>query len=124
MVRYLIALATMALSTLSMAETLFEFPSTRGDASLAMASGDMDGDDDSDVIFVSAERGELTLLENTAAGTKSRVLASINFVHADVGLALTVSDVDDDGDLDILLADAGKGQIRVFANDGRGKFSE
>jgi hypothetical protein len=124
MVRYLTVLAALALSTLGMAETLFEFPSTRGDASLAMASGDMDEDGDFDVIFVSAERGELTLLENTTAGTKSKVLASINFVHADVGLALTVSDVDDDGDLDILLADAGKGQIRVFSNDGRGNFSD
>jgi hypothetical protein len=79
------------------------------------AEGDFDGDG----------RSDLALIQDSDAGSKVSVRLSGSFDVTSLGTGvagLVVADVDHDGDLD-LVAVAPSGQVIVWLNDGRGRFT-
>jgi len=89
------------------------------DGPLSVVAADLDGDGDQDVAAASSADSEVRWWENLdGLGTawNQRVVAT----DLDEVLDLSVSDVDGDGDKDLLMAlDAG-GQLFVWKNDGAG----
>lgn len=92
-----------------------------------LATGDIDGDGDADVVVVGRDNSEIQRkvmwFENTDGqgnfGTENVILDSLT---EDSIAAVAVFDMDNDGDLDVLTG--GTGGVRYFANtDGQGNFS-
>jgi len=88
-------------------------------------SGDIDGDGDIDLFVLEGYTwGEFHLYINNGTGSfslSSQVFDSINFVY-DVEL----EDLDDDGDLDLLLSTRDESYVDIlyyYVNDGNGNFS-
>jgi hypothetical protein len=80
---------------------------------------DFDGDGDLDLVFVSEEDLENELYLNDGHGNFSDASSGISDVWG-VSNALHVADVDADGDLDIMIGNAGMNELLV--NNGRGRF--
>jgi len=84
-----------------------------------LAVGDLDGDGRDDAVAMSDNR-TLRVLLSTGAALAEHQSASVTDDPDDVELA----DIDDDGDLDVLVSSSGGGgQIDVFRNDGLGNLS-
>ncbi|MGE0174670.1 MAG: FG-GAP repeat domain-containing protein [Oligoflexales bacterium] len=119
----LILFAAVLASTAAFGRVIFQFPVTDSGAQIAMAIADFDGDRDQDLVFLSAERGQLAILENDGSGDFSpRVISTMNFPSSRSKFAISASDIDTDGDVDIIFADTSRGVIKTFLNDGRGNF--
>lgn len=93
----------------------------RGDCN-AVASGDIDGDGDLDLVFGCA--GPEIVLINVGGGdfrdeSASRIPGQANDATQDVVLA----ELDGDGDLDLAVANESGGPNRILFNNGRGVFT-
>ncbi|MBK8974667.1 MAG: VCBS repeat-containing protein [Planctomycetes bacterium] len=84
-----------------------------------LAIGDVDGDQDLDVVF-----GSMALYRNEGHGVFTDVTAtSLPPQSAHDGDRPVFGDVDNDGDLDLVLAVRGQ-RNRLFLNDGAGVFTD
>ncbi|MCI0588665.1 MAG: FG-GAP-like repeat-containing protein [Planctomycetes bacterium] len=90
---------------------------------VAVALGDMDGDGDLDAILGNGGGGtQDRLFANNGAGLFSDVTATSLPVQVGFTLAVSLGDVDGDGDLDALLGTGG--QDRLLLNNGLGAFTD
>ncbi|WP_353777491.1 FG-GAP-like repeat-containing protein [Winogradskyella sp. 3972H.M.0a.05] len=89
----------------------------------AVVAADVDGDDDMDLLMTTAEDDQLVWYENVdGEGTYSpKQLIAGNLV---LSISIDVSDIDGDGDNDVLVSDFFNDNIKWFKNmDGLGNFS-
>ncbi len=88
-----------------------------------VAAGDVDGDGWVDLYFCSLE-GRNALYKNVGNWQFHDVSAQAGVVcPSQASTGAVFADVDGDGDLDLLVSSLGHG-VRLFLNDGRGRFSE
>jgi hypothetical protein len=85
-----------------------------------MASGDLDGDLDLDLVVVRRDAGLATVLFND--GHANFTVGPSLPIGTDA-LAVVVGDVDGDGAPDILVSRPASPEIEVFVNDGHGNFA-
>jgi hypothetical protein len=91
----------------------------RSGAALALALGDLDGDDDLDVVSAERNSGEVRVFRGAGDGTLGAPQVYGGYSTAyDVALG----DFDRDLDLDLAVATGGLG-VAITFNDGRGVFS-
>lgn len=97
----------------------------------ALVPCDVDGDGDMDVVFANAFQNQPRILINDGSGHFSDETATRFPVMLLNSFGLGCGDVDDDGDLDLVLADAGAnpfsapgGKVRLLINDGSGHFTD
>ncbi|MEM7205338.1 MAG: VCBS repeat-containing protein, partial [Planctomycetota bacterium] len=89
------------------------------DLTTAIATGDVDGDGDLDVVVGNAAANRLYLNDGTGVFTDAS--AARLPADNDETLAVAFVDVDGDGDLDLVLGTS-RGQDRLYINDGDGTF--
>ncbi len=88
-----------------------------------VAAGDVDGDGWCDLYFCSLD-GPNALYRNLGDWKFADITAAAGVACADQASAGAVlADIDGDGDLDLLVTAIGRG-VRLFLNDGKGKFQE
>ncbi len=93
-------------------------PETMGSG---VAFFDHDGDGHLDLYFVNSA-GPAALYHNTGAGRFEEVTKAAGVGDVGFGMGVAVSDIDNDGDLDVYVT--AHGPNRLFRNDGAGRFSE
>jgi hypothetical protein len=81
---------------------------------------DYDGDGDIDV-FGANRTGDLNILNNDGSGNFQLIPPASIGISQRVGEGITSSDVDNDGDLDLLLASANEGHL--YLNNGNSSFT-
>jgi hypothetical protein len=96
--------------------------------SSAVAIGNVDDDDDLDIVFADS-KGQTRLYLNDKFGVFSDVTSSQMPIDSDESHAVALVDVDDDKDLDLVIGNSewpgGTGkQNRLYLNDGFGFFSD
>ena len=85
-----------------------------------VATGDIDGDGDLDVLSASSIDNEIALYRNDGTGTfGAEEIISTNALGAQ---SVAAADIDGDGDLDVLSASFGDDKIALYRNDGTGAF--
>jgi predicted outer membrane repeat protein len=87
-------------------------------------AADVDGDGDTDIFSDAYNGEEVQLYEND--GTSNPSFSSTRVVRDYSGFFRDIhtSDINDDGDVDLLLADSGNNEITWHENDGSGSFTE
>lgn len=87
-----------------------------------VATGDLDGDDDLDVVSGSYSDGRVTWYENTDGAGSFAVGQDIDILTSVASVVAT--DLDSDGDMDIVVCDFDGGRIVWYENtDGQATFS-
>ncbi|WP_019503852.1 VCBS repeat-containing protein [Pleurocapsa sp. PCC 7319] len=93
---------------------------TVGEGVFLVATGDLDGDDDLDIVTSNERDDTLSVLFNNGADGFS------DPVDLEAGRRPTspiISDLDGDGDLDIATSNFGSGDVSVLLNNGDGTFA-
>ncbi len=94
----------------------------------ALALGDVDGDGDLDLVVGNAgiDGSQSRLYVNNGAGTFIDAMATRMPVGSHLTTSLALSDVDRDGDLDLVVGNSGRfgGQSRLYLNSGNGTFTD
>lgn len=91
------------------------------DGPLSVATGDVDGDGDNDVVSASYRDDSIRWYDNDGSGAFTEKLISVG---ANSAQSVFIADVDGDSDADILSASRYDHRIRWFENDGNENFSE
>ena len=92
---------------------------TDAKSAVGVATGDLDGDGDTDVLSASSGDHKIAWHENDGAGHfTSRTITT----DAQWANSVTTADLDGDGDMDVLSASAGNNTIAWHENTGRGRF--
>jgi hypothetical protein len=112
-------------------ETTARFPVT-ADSSRGGGLADLDGDDDLDLVVANSRNQPVALYSNRDGVFRARPFGAVPLVdETDTGLELV--DLDEDGDLDVYVPNAGAftfghgfggGPDRYFRNNGKGRFRE
>lgn len=87
-----------------------------------VAVGDIDGDDDLDVVQVSAGTPRIAWAEND--GDENFTGAAITTSASTVLAHVEIVDIDEDGDGDIVASESADDKIFLFVNDGDENFTE
>ncbi|WP_432199927.1 CRTAC1 family protein [Erythrobacter sp. W53] len=93
------------------------------------AAGDIDNDGDIDVFIARGDLGpNLLYINEGGTFTESAAAAGVAFTQSATTNGRhsgpTLGDLDGDGDLDLLLGGLEGGPMKLFANDGSGRFSD
>jgi hypothetical protein len=98
-----------------------------------VALGDVDGDNDLDLVFgdpiwcsfrgCSASGNQTRLFLNDGTGVFTDATGALMPIARDRSVALTLSDLDGDGDPDLVVCNYGQ-QTRLLLNDGSGTFTD
>jgi hypothetical protein len=88
-----------------------------------MCFGDFDGDGDQDLVVPEGVGGLLRYLRNEGNGTFSDQSAAAGFLLSGFTRGIAAADVDNDGDLDLFLANSYQPD-QLFINDGSASFTE
>jgi len=83
-------------------------------------TGDINGDGFDDFVTIGLFNGEISLSTNNGNGQFDATEIDINKYYP---TALDLFDSDNDSDLDLYLAEFGRGNIKVYLNDGLGHFT-
>lgn len=91
--------------------------------------GDIDGDNDPDlflsnVMFITGKSIQNRLYVNDGHGKFTDVTSTQLPSDTDHTIDAIFEDVDMDGDLDIVVANVFGGRIKIYGNDGQGKFTD
>ena len=92
-----------------------------GDDPIAIAVGDLNGDDQLDVVVAEAAGDAVRLKFNDGSGGFDE---GVSVSVGDRPLWVTVEDVDGDGSLDVITANRLSDNVTILWNDGSGGFSE
>lgn len=92
---------------------------TKGGAK-TIKTGDVNGDGLDDFVIIGLFNGEISLKTNLGNGQFNGTEIDINKHYP---TALDLFDSDNDGDLDLYLAEFGSGVIKIYLNDGLGLFT-
>ena len=92
--------------------------STTADEAQAVYAGDLDGDQDVDVLSASYWDSKIALYENLGGRFRTNVISST----ADGATSVITADIDGDNDLDVLSTSIGDDTVRWFENDGYASF--
>ncbi len=86
---------------------------------------DLDGDGDHDVLTANLQSESISVLKNNGDGTFATKVDYIMGNFGSSNISLTVSDVDEDGDGDMVTANGGNGSntISILQNNGDGMFA-
>ena len=87
--------------------------------SRALALGDVDGDDDLDMVAANQNQGNKVYL-NDSAGNYSDATLSLG---TNSSQSIVLGDIDGDDDLDMVVANQNQANL-VYFNDGAGSFSD
>ena len=90
-----------------------------------LVSGDFNNDGHPDLAAFSSGQTYFKVFINDGNGTfgKGNIVNIGIPVYAVGGIGATVVDIDEDGDLDLLVSSSGTVDIITFLNDGKGKFT-
>lgn len=93
------------------------------DGAFSAVAADLDGDGDSDVAFAARSEGRIGWFENLGGGVFA---ANASMLTGSVagGWSVAASDLDSDGDVDLLSASSDDDKIAWYENDGSGVFSD
>jgi len=87
-----------------------------GDRPTTVAIGDMDFDDDNDLVVSNKETQNISVFKNRGNGL---FVPAYTYPAGDAPGAMKLCDIDDDGDLDVLVANENSQTISVIRNIGR-----
>jgi len=85
---------------------------------------DTDYDNDGDVDIIACNQtGDLNILNNNGSGVFTLITPSSIGIYHQAGVGVTMGDVDNDGDLDMLLvSEAPSSEAHLYLNNGNGTF--
>lgn len=111
-------------------ETAARIPAGFVQQAKAVIAVDVDGDGDKDLVFANAFNSQPTVLINNGAGVFTNETAARFPAILLNSFGVGWGDVDNDGDIDLVFADAGPsafgapgGMAKLFRNDGTGHFT-
>src|SRR5262245_28676761 len=87
-----------------------------------IAVADFDGDGHLDMLVANAGSNSVTLLHGDGHGGFTPAAGSPIAVGTNPR-GLAIGDIDGDGDIDFVAANAGSNNVSVFLNDGHGSFA-
>ncbi|MBI4639969.1 MAG: VCBS repeat-containing protein, partial [Candidatus Tectomicrobia bacterium] len=94
-----------------------------GDFGQARGLADTDGDGDLDLVVAGLNSGVTKFYENRGDGTFIDITPQTTITNSrDYGVAF--GDIDNDGDLDLFIADSTFGNNRLYRNDGGNRFTD
>jgi len=85
-----------------------------------IVAGDIDGDEDVDLVVTSFRSDLVSIIANDGAGNFTVVQT---FAAGDFAYRVEIADLDDDGDLDLAVANTDSNDVSLFSNDGTGVFT-
>jgi len=92
-------------------------------APVGQGATDTDYDGDGDIDIISANRtGALNILRNNGTGTFTQITATSIGINHRAEDGITMGDVDNDGDLDMVLVSADPSEAYLYYNKGDGTF--
>ena len=98
-------------------------PVAVGDSPTSVAASDLDGDADKDLAVTNSGSSTVTILKNHGNGTFFEPSSSpISAPTKPLGVG--VGDFDRDGDRDLAVSEQQSSAVRIFLNNGAGKFTE
>ncbi len=101
-----------------------------GDNVVGAVSGDVDGDGDLDLLIAHGANDTVELARNDGTGNFTVVATPLSPTCSGFGQGMNLGDVDDDGDLDLVLTRCREQSVvagtthRIGINDGTGTFSD
>ncbi len=107
---------------------LFDHPAYPvGEVPFSVATGDLDGDGDLDLVTANFHEGTISVLLNNGDGTFA---ADVKYEAGFEPASVAIGDLDDDGDLDLVVSSGGgadlngylPGTVSVLLNAGDGTF--
>ena len=98
-------------------------PEAAGDAPVALAAFDLDGDADQDLAVANAFSDDITILKNGGNGNFFQPGSSPE-AAATKPLSVAAADLDGDGDTDLAVAEQQSASLRILRNNGTGNFTE
>ncbi|MCK6456869.1 MAG: FG-GAP-like repeat-containing protein [Phycisphaerae bacterium] len=119
--RVLVSRNTMSSGVLS-----FAAPSSVTTAAIVpndLVAADFDGDGDADVVFVEGSFDRLSVIRNTTVGGSISFSAPTSVAAGDNPISLLAADLDEDGDLDVVLHSFLTNALLVFLNNGSATFA-
>jgi len=91
----------------------------RGFGAFSVATADLDGDGDDDLVVANAFSENVSVLINTNGSFAS----AVNYTTGSTPRTVIAVDLDGDGDVDLATANEGGGSVSVLRNNGGGTFA-